>query len=81
MLKIKAEKMGELEKMGYRYDELYKSFFKYIAMSSCNLNINKLSRMITIENMSTADMNGCHYEILEEFYNLIKADMVEDCDD
>ena len=69
--------MGELEKFGYTYNERYKSFFKYIDMSSCNLNINELSRMITIENMSTADMNCCHYEVLEEFYNLIKADVVE----
>lgn len=77
MLKIKADKMGELEKIGYRYNEIYRSFFKYIPMSSCNLHINKLSGMITIENMSSADMNSCHYEVLEEFYILIKADMVE----
>lgn len=76
-MKIKADKMCELEKCGYKYNERYNIFFKCLKGSDCSLDIYIRTREIKVSNYSTADMNCCHDEVLEEFYKLIKADMVE----
>lgn len=76
MLKIKEDKMQELEKFGFEYDKIYKCYRKAIWESDCCLVVD-LHRIICHENYSTADMNGNARELAVALYELFVNDMVE----
>lgn len=84
MLKIKAEKMGELEKFGYREDG--NCYTKQVTRER-EIFIWKDSREIADYVIDPTTYTGYKYRgeyksILKPYIqDLIKADMVEVCDD
>lgn len=78
MLKIKAERMGELEKMGFKKNKnggysyyLIWNYGQYVVIDV--LPNRELALCVNYED--------CYIDNLQIFYDLIKADMVEVCDD
>lgn len=76
-MKIKADKMCELEKFGFKKTENNCYYVKCCWLSSCDLRVRCDDRVISIRNYNNSNEESFHYEVLEEFYKLIKADMVE----
>ena len=77
IMKIKADKMCELEKFGFKKNESGSEYTKCCFWSSCNLCVGCDDRLIFICHYIVANGGDFHFEVLEEFYQLVKADMVE----
>lgn len=77
-MKIKADKMCELEKFGFKKNESGSKYTKYCWLSSCDLCVMCYDRVIFISNYEDAKDEDFHYEVLEKFYELVKANMVEE---
>lgn len=77
-MKIKADKICELEKFGFKRIGNNHHYVKNCWLSSCDLGVRCDDRVIFIRNYNYASEENFHYEVLEEFYQLVKADMVEE---